>query len=142
MSYEKKTSPSNMIRFYYVTDTIFNEVSEATSFKAASVIRETDGMPDFDRIQISTDEKTFMKKYLKEAMIEVFATMFKIITGDSVTHDTSITLEDESSVTASYADITDNSKYRTINLDLLDQLIHNALIDFIMAKWFVLKGLG
>jgi hypothetical protein len=149
MSYEKKTDPSDLIRFYYETDDIFNEVSEVTSFKAASVIREKDGQPDFDRIQITADEKNFMKKYLKEAMLEVFASMFKIIGGDSIIHDTEITLEDASSVTASYADIVDNTpsgaevtRYRTINLDLIDQLINNALVDFIMFKWYALKGLS
>jgi len=149
MSYEKKTSPTDLIRFYYETDKIFNEVSQATSFKAASVVREKDGQPDFDRIQISADEKTFMKKYLKEGMLEVFAVMFNIIGGDSVVHDTTVALEDASEVTASYADISDNTpsgatitRYRTINLDLIDQLINNALVDFIIYKWYALKGLG
>lgn len=141
MSYEKKTSPSDVIRFYYVTDTIYNKVSRITSFKAANVVRQ-DGIADFDRIQISADEKDFMKEYLKEAMIEVFATMFKIIAGDSVVHDTEIILETAAEVTASYADITDNEKYRTINLDLIDQLINNALVNYIMAKWYILKGLA
>lgn len=148
MSYEKKTSPSNLIRFYYETDMIFNEVSSKSSFKAASV-KTADGKADFDRIQISTDEKVFMKKYLKEAMLEVFIVLFKIIGGDSIVHDTSITLETSTTVTASYADITDNtpagatvSHYRTINLDLIDQKITNALVDFILFKWYYLKGLG
>lgn len=141
MSYEKKTSPSKLIRFYYETDTVFKEVSEASSFKAAST-KDENGRPDFDRVQISTDEKTFMKKYLKEAMLEIFDLMFKIISGSSVTHDASITLENASTVTASYADITDNEKYRTINLDLIDQKIQNALTDWILYKWYFLKGMA
>ena len=148
MSYEKKTSPSDLIRFYYKTDDIFNEVSQASSFKAASVVKEN-GQADFDRIQISKDEKNFMKKYLKEAMLEVFGIMFKIIGGDSVAHDENIVLNDTSTVTASFADITDNTPagastthYRMINLDLLDQLINNALVDFILFKWYALKGLA
>jgi len=141
MSYEKRTGPPQVIRFYYVTDEIFNEVSRTTSFKAKSVIREKEGYADFDNIQISADEKNFMKKYFREAMLEVFSTMFKIISGDSVVHDTEFTTELAETVTASYADITDNEQYRTINLDLIDQLIYNALIDFIIYKWYVLKGL-
>ena len=42
---------------------------------------------------------------------------------------------------ATYVDISDNERYRTINLDLIDQLIYNALTGFILFKWYFLKGL-
>lgn len=193
MSYIKRTvSAVDVITFYFVTSTIFNEVSEASSFKAASTKDET-GKPDFDRIQISDDEKNFMKKYLKEAMLEVFSVMFKIIKGNSVNHDTGLVLGSSSTINSgsfvvgngytikeagstdftligaadsvigtsfiatgvgtgngtayltpfcSYVDINDNEKYREINLALLDQKINNALNDFILYKWYFLKGLA
>lgn len=141
MSYEKRTvSLAKVVTFYYVTDAIFNEVSETTSFKAASTMKE-DGQPDYDRIQISADEKTFMKKFLKEAMLEVFSVLFKIINGATVVHDTEVVLDVAGTVTASYVDILDNEKYREINLALIDQKVNNALVDFILYKWYHLKGL-
>jgi hypothetical protein len=141
MSYEKRTVGANdVITFFYVTDTIFNEVSEVTAFKAASTLKE-DGQPDYDRIQISADEKTFMKRFLKDAMLEVFSVMFKIINGGSVVHDTELVLDVAGTVTASHVDITDNEKYREINLDLIDQKINNALIDYILSEWYFMKGL-
>lgn len=192
MSYEKKTVSSNkVIRFYYLTDNVFNAVSEATSFKAASIVGEK-GIAEFDRIQLGSDEKTFMKKYLKEAALKIFNPLFKIIADTELHHDSPIDLGTEVFAAslmvvgktyiivtpnvstdftqhgaadndagtvfictsegvgtgtvremfyATYVDITDNERYRTINLDLIDQLIYNALVGFVLFKWYFLKGL-
>ena len=191
MSYKKETiSNEKIIRFYYLTDDIFNAASEATAFKAISTGGEK-ALADFDKIQLAVDEKVFMKKYLKEAALKVFNPLFKIISGTQINHDspvdtgltavgatalvvgktyeivsvgtTSFTGIGASANTvgvvfvctaagtgtgtakellyATYVDITDNERYRTINLDLIDQLIFNALVGFILFKWYFLKGL-
>jgi len=193
MSYVKRTVSSvDVITFYYTTISVFNQVSEASSFKAASTKDET-GRPDYDRIQITDDEKNFMKRYLKEAILEIFSIMFKIIKGTNLYHDTGLVLSTSESVNAtamvagteytiktagdtvwtnfgaadsvvgtsfvatavgtgtgvayatpftSYADINNNERYREINLALIDQKISNAITDFILYKWYFLKGLA
>lgn len=139
MSYKKIAGTPNVIRFYYGIDDIFNKVSRKSSFKAASVLK-TDGTADFDRVQLSDDnEKTLAKDYMKEGLLEIFSIMFKIISGDKINHDAAYDTG-TGSIQASYADITDNAKYREINLDLIDTKIENAIVDFILFKWYALKG--
>lgn len=41
----------------------------------------------------------------------------------------------------SYCEIKDNEKYRTINLDIIDKKITGAIVDYILYKWYQLKGL-
>ena len=140
MSYEKQAGPPKVIRFYYGIDAIFTKVSRKSSFKAASVLKEN-GQADFDRIQLSDDnEKTLMKDYMQEALLEIFSILFKIIAGNSIVHDAAFTPSGGSAIQAFYADIADNEKYRTINLDLIDKKIDNAVVDFILFKWYALKG--
>ncbi len=40
-----------------------------------------------------------------------------------------------------YCEIKDNAKYRTINLDIIDKKITGAVVDYILYKWYFLKGL-
>ncbi len=40
-----------------------------------------------------------------------------------------------------YCSIKDNEKYRTINLDIIDKKITGAVVDYILYKWYFLKGL-
>ena len=47
----------------------------------------------------------------------------------------------ENAIYATYCDFKDNAKYRTINLDLIDTKISNATVDFLLSKWYILKGL-
>lgn len=40
-----------------------------------------------------------------------------------------------------YCSIKDNEKYRTINLDIIDKKITGAVVDYVLYKWYFLKGL-
>lgn len=140
MSYEKQ-STAGTIRFYYEIDSIFKKVQRKSSFKAASV-KKDDGTADFTRIELSSDAKDLMKDFMYEAMLEVFKEMFSILEGDSIEHDKAFTPDGGSEITVSYADISDNDNYRTINLDLIDKKIENALVAFILFKWYSLKGVS
>jgi hypothetical protein len=195
MSYEKRTQVSplpNLIRFYYLVDTIAGKVEKISSYKAAGTVKDN-GQADFDRIQLSIDEKDLMKDYMRTAMLQIFDLLFHVIAGDSVVHNTGVRLTTAATVNAtamivgqgyeiktvgspatdytlcgaadsvvgtsfictlagtnagtvypadfgSYVDLKDNAKYRTINLDVIDKTIEDAIIDYILGKWYVLKG--
>lgn len=192
MSYEKIEGTPNKIRMYYVTDLVYQKVAKKTSFKAASVVKEG-GQIDFERIELSEDEKEIMLDYMAEGLLEIFSIFFKIISGNSVINNSALILSTtehiaaglmepgkyytiitpnvstdftlygaadneagtvflcteagtgtgtvKETLIASYVDLKDNAKYRTINLDLLDKRIENTVIDFILYKWYVLRGL-
>ncbi|MGM0377845.1 MAG: hypothetical protein ACQEQ0_13825 [Bacteroidota bacterium] len=146
MSYEKITETidgdsTDVIRFYYPTDDIFDLVAAETAQKAKSVVVEGEGKPDFDRVAVTSDEKNYIRKYMKEAMLEVFSPVSGIIVDEKITHDEEFTLDGGGTETGSFTFVVDNDRSRTITLDLLDHLIENSLVDFILFKWYVMKGL-
>ncbi len=141
MSYEKVTGTPNTVLFYYVIDQIFNLVHQQTSFKAVSTTKP-DGQADFERVELSVDEKSYMKRMMKEAMLDIFSVLFKIINADStISHDLTYTPSGGSAANSSYASIVDNAHYREINLALIDQKIENAIVCFILFKWYAMKGI-
>ena len=140
MSYEKQgETPNKTIRFYYGIDSIFTKAQRKSSYKAASTKKE-DGTSDFIRIELNDDAKDLMKDFMQEGMLIVFSELFSIISGDTISHDAAFTPDGGSEIQCSYADITDHEKYRAINLDLIDKKIENAVVDFVLFKWYALKG--
>ena len=142
MSYEKQDGPPKVIRFYYGINDIFNKVSRKSSFKAASISKENE-QTGFDSIQLFDDnEKIYMKELMKESLLHVFSLFDKVIVGNSLVHDTAFTPSGGSVTQASYADIKDNERSRSITLDFIDTMIDSAVVDFILSRWYALKGLG
>jgi hypothetical protein len=150
MGYAKETINSiALIRFYYKTDDLFNEASEITAFKASSV-RSADGHAEFNRIQISSDEKTHLKKYINKGVLEVFGVMFKMLgvdaDNDPIFNDESITVN-AVTFNAYGGFIVDNTtggtvtQYREVNLKLIDSKIYDALVDYILSRWYWLKNM-
>lgn len=141
MSYEKQTGPVNTIHFYYGIEAIFTKAQRKSSYKAASVKKEN-GASDFSRIELGSDAKDLMKEYMQEGMLSIFAELFSILSGDSIDHDVEFTpTGDTEAISVSSADVIDNENYRTINLDLIDKKIENAIVDFVLYRWYALKGI-
>lgn len=147
MSYIKETtgtSPNEikLIRFYYKTDDIFNEASEITAFKASGV-RKADGQADFDRVHISEDEKNHLKKHIKKGMLEIFSVMFKFMSESPMFHDEDVTVSEGVTVKASGALLKNNETgYREINLSLIDSKISDAVVDYVLQRWYWLKNMA
>jgi hypothetical protein len=151
MGYVKETINSvELIRLYYKTDDLFNKASEITTFKASSV-RLPDGQADFNRLQISGDEKNHIKEYIRDGLLEIFGKMFKMLgagsSTDTMFFDASITV---AAVTfnAYGGFIVDNStgssvqQYREVNLALMDSKIAKALVYYILVEWYWLKNMA
>lgn len=140
MSFKKETvSTVDLIRLYYKTDDIYNEVSEITAFKASNVVTK-DGSSDFDRVQISTDEKRHLKQYIKKAVLEVFDLLFKVLGEQDLFFTSEITV-DAATFEASGGYILDNARYRSVNLNVLDVKIQEAVVNYVLKEWYFLKGL-
>lgn len=130
------------IKFFFKTDDIFNEASEITSFKASS-IKKADGLSDFNRVAISEDERIHLKKHTKKGVLEIFSVMFKILdpTNTSLFYDSDVVV-DGSTFKAYGASIVDNeNRYREINLELMGSKIFDAIIDFVLERWYWLKNM-
>lgn len=143
MSYEKQgVAPNKTIRFFYGIENVFTKAQRKSSYKAASTKKE-DGTSDFIRVELNDDAKDLMKDFMEEGMLITFSELFSIIAGDSISHNVAFTpaAEGSTETQASYADIKDHEKYRTINLDLIDKKIENAVVDFVLFKWYALKGI-
>lgn len=86
MSFEKfilgaeNDSEPAKIRFYYLTDKIFNSVSLRTTYRA-NMIKTADGESQLDDIAISQDERDIMLEFLADAIYEISAEIFKITEG-------------------------------------------------------------
>jgi len=132
-------STVDLIRLYYKTDDIYSEVSEITAFKASNVPAQ-DGKPDFDRVQISTDEKRHLKQYIKKAVLEIFDVLFKALGEQDLFFTSEITVN-AATFEASGGYILDNERYRSINLSVLDSKIQEAIVNYILHSWYFLKGL-
>jgi hypothetical protein len=150
MPYEKipeVTTPGSeapaKVRFYYVTDDVFNLVSQLSSNKAASV-KKTDGNPLFEELVVSQDNILPFKRFLKMGVYLSFDILFQIIQGDTdpIFFDKEITLVGGSTVTASGAEILDNDNYRTVTLTQIDQFYFQALTDYVLSEWYWYKGLS
>lgn len=152
MGYIKETVDDvALIRFYHKTDDIFNEASEITAFKASGV-RTAEGHPDFNRLQITSDEKIHLKKYIHKGVLEVYGIMFKML-GESAIYtceEITVTTDDEppteETFEASGGYIVDNTSignvtYREINLSLLDSKIFDCLVDYVLQRWYWLKNM-
>lgn len=140
MSFVKETiSTDDLIRLYYKTDDIYNEISEITAFKASNV-PTADGKPDFDRVQVSTDEKRHLKQYIKKAVLKIFDVLFKALGEQDLFFTSEITVAAET-FEASGGFILDNERYRSINLNVLDSLIQEAIVNYVLQEWYFLKGL-
>lgn len=141
----------NVIQFYYPIESIWEEASEVTAFKASG-IRRNDGMAEFDRVHISKDEKPHLKKYIHKALLEIFGIMFKVLGETPIFHDADVTTDpgdDEATpvvpptvVKASGAYLSDNGTgYREVNLSLIDSKIQDAIVDYVLQRWYWLKNL-
>nr|WP_320022074.1 hypothetical protein [uncultured Draconibacterium sp.] len=140
MSYEKQETDPKTIRLFYGIDEIFKKAQRKSSYKAASIKKE-DGSADFIRVELSSDAKDLMKDYMEEGMLIVFQDLFSILSGESISHDVQFTPTGGTATQVTYADIADNENYRTINLDLIDKKIENAVVDFVLFRWYALKGI-
>jgi hypothetical protein len=165
MSFKKVTiDNAKLIQFFYPLDDIWAEASEITAFKASG-IRRADGQAEFDRVHISKDEKTHLKKYVHKAMLEIFGIMFKVLGEQPIFHDADTTTTPAvEAVTAdpdanppvvgveavaavvqkcSGAYLDDNETgYRSANLSLIDSKISDAVVDSVLQRWYWLKNLG
>lgn len=153
MSFKKvEIDDLKLIQFFYPIDTIWSEASEITAFKASGV-RKQDGQADFDRVHISKDEKTHLKKYIHKGMLEIFGIMFKVLGEQPIFHDYDVTTDpgdpDANPAIAptvekcSGAYLDDNETgYRTANLSLIDSKIQDAVVDYVLQRWYWLKNMG
>ena len=140
MAYKKETiSTVDNIRFFYKTDDIFNEVSEVTAFKAASITNQ-EGKPSFDSVQITTDEKRHLKTYIRKSVLEIFDILFKALGESPLFFAENITV-DGFTGEASGGFILDNARYRAINLSVIDSKIQDAIVNYVLANWYFLKNL-
>lgn len=143
MAYSKETiSTVKLIRFYYPTEDVFKQASMITAFKGSS-IRTPDGQPDFNRVHIADDEKIYLKTDLGKGILEIFSVMFKMLGEESIFINSAIDpLETGTTFEASGGFIKDNETgYRAINLQLLDSKIFDALIDYVLQRWYWLKNM-
>ena len=153
MSFKKvEIDNAKLIHFYYPLDDIWAEASEITAFKASG-IRRADGQAEFDRVHISKDEKTHLKKYVHKAMLEIFGIMFKVLGEQPIFHDTNVETDpgdplavppvDPTVEKCSGAYLDDNETgYRSANLFLIDSKIQDAVVDSVLHRWYWLKNLG
>jgi len=145
MSYVKETIGSTkLIRFYHKTDDIFDEASEITAFKA-SAVRKADGKADFSAVQISADEKEHLKKYIGKGILEIYGDLFKILGSDA--NDNPLFINEDITVAAATFEasggfVIDNEKYRELNLALLESKIFDALVDYVLYRWYLIKNMG
>ena len=138
---ETNVASQKVIKFYFKTDDIFNEASEITSFKASS-IKDGEGLSSFNSVAISEDERVHLKKHTKKGVLEIFSVMFKILdpSNTSVFYDSDITVG-AATFNAYGASILDNeNRYRDINLELISSKISDAIIDFVLERWYWLKN--
>jgi len=159
MSFKKvEIEEAKLIQFYYPLEAIWSEASEITAFKASG-IRRADGQAEFDRVHISKDEKTHLKKYINKAILEIFGIMFKVLGEQPIFHDVDVTITEavladpDATPPVSAADavverasgayLDDNETgYREANLSLIDSKINDAIVDYVLQRWYWLKNLG
>lgn len=142
----------DVIQFYYPIESIWEEASEITAFKASG-IRRQDGLAEFDRVHISKDEKTHLKKYIHKSLLEIFGIMFKVLGETPIFHDANVTTDPgdpDATPTpipptvekCSGAFLDDNGTgYREANLSLIDSKINDAIVDYVLQRWYWLKNL-
>lgn len=140
MSYVKYTTTPKKIRFYFSTTTLYERISETTAHKAVLLSSMEKGA-DFDLVAVSADENSIIKKYIEEAMLEIFSPLEKIMTG-SMGFDETFTPPGGSETTGYFGDVTDNEKGREITLQALSKIMENAIVDFCVYRWYILRGLS
>ena len=120
------------ITFEYLRADLFDSVSLETLTAASKI--EKNGEIQIDEYGISADELDIFVKFLKEAHMNISRVLIKMTNGvisAMVLDDTDI----------SYS-VTDKEGYNENVLGVIDEMIYQALNNFICKEWFVKCALG
>ena len=129
------------IRFWYTTDELFNSVSLRSTYRA-NMVRNKEGEAQLDDVAISQDEKDIMIEFLKEAIYDVSAELFKITEGIAVSTFANISMTINSVATiCSGFEIKDNVAFNANLLPNLDQKIENTIRYSILREWYASVGM-
>jgi len=149
MAYTKKTldegtaNERKVVQFHYKTTDIFDECSEITAFKARG-IKNQEGLSNFNELHISEDERIHLKKHVKKGFIEIFAVLFKMLdnASSSVFYDEEITVGGDTFNAYGGIVVDNENRYREINISVIDSKLSDAIVDYVLARWYWLKNLA
>lgn len=119
------------ITFGFLRADLFDLVSLETLTAASKI--EKEGQLQIDEFGISLDELDIFNKFLKEAHMNISRVLIKMTNGVV----SAMTLDDTD---ISYA-VADKEGYNENILGIIDEMILQALTNFIIKEWFVKCGL-
>lgn len=145
MSYTKIVAAGNasaMVRFHYLTEGLFNEVSVLSNYRAKT-IKDGTGKSQSDDYAISENERDIFGINLNYAINDIFAEVVKQTKGITNSIFVDATVGDPNAIVgkASGFSVADHGAYNDNNLTLIDNAIRKAIINNILKSWYKYNGL-
>lgn len=140
--YLKETGPPPIIKFYYYTGSLFDDISLRTLYRAKN-IRDAQGEALIDDLAITNDEKDAFNTFLKTAIYEIYEVVIKMTSGvttDPLFINVPQILGTNSNQFISGFRILDHEAYNNNVLLIVDNSIFQFIRYSILAEWYELVG--
>jgi hypothetical protein len=147
MSYKKIAKVGEVlanVRFHFLTESLFNEVSVLTQYRAKT-IKDGAGKSLSDDYAISENERDIFLLNLNYAINDIFAEVVKQTKGITasifVNAEVSLPVADAIVGDASGFAVVDHGAFNDNNLTLIDNAIRKAVVNNILKAWYKHNGL-
>ena len=125
---------TGVITFTYTSTTILEKVKELTARTAQVMFTEKNPAPLVDQFAVSDDEENTVLIKMKEAAGRIFQNFSKLTYGVTAP----VTLADANVILK----IVDNAGYNPGTPTMIDSLMEEAIVDYVVSAWFAMKKIS